>query len=496
MSNSTLVTYKHICKHYDKGRQGKKIEKIFIHHMAGNLTVKQCGNVFDNRPASAHYGVNGSQVGLYVNESDTSWHCGNWDWNTRSIGIELANDGGANWHVSDATIKTAIKLIADICRRAGIKKAIYTGDMNGNICMHKWVCSTSCPGPYLSTKFEYITKEVNKLLDDLPSKYGKLEEDGIGGPDTVGSTQRFLGTTIDFTISGQKKDKRQYFPAFRDDVIEYDDSTSTMVQHLQWLIGVYEDGILKKSTVKALQKFLGIKQSGTWDEATMKAWQHYLNTHKTAKYPKAHAPKTKKTETNKTETTKTDTKTENKTATTAAAASASTKKTDKEAQLQKDIIAACKKVAKRAHKAEYGWRSSPSWDNIDKEGSCVSFVAVVLQILGYLKKGKYIWHNGKGYGTGKVTHATKRMDVQYMKNKTFRQLKKKLKKGDIIMCDDNKSGRPGEGGHIMIFNGTWHTKHNNPYVWDIGTKMYCERNGKPREYDGSHKILAIVRLKV
>lgn len=166
MSNSSLVTYRHITKHKNTGRGGKTISKIFVHHMAGNLTVKQCGSVFDTREASAHYGVNGKNIGQYVDEKDTAWHCGNFNWNQRSIGIELANDGGAStsWHVSATTINTAIKLIADICLRNGIKKLTYTGDMAGNLCMHRWVCSTSCPGQHLATQFKKIADEVNKLI--------------------------------------------------------------------------------------------------------------------------------------------------------------------------------------------------------------------------------------------------------------------------------------------------------------------------------------------
>ena len=166
MSNSSLVTYRRIVTNKTLGRGGNKITKIFVHHMAGNLTVKQCGSVFDNRQASAHYGVNGFTIGQYVDEKDTAWHCGNFYWNQRSIGIELANDGGAgsNWHVSDKTISTAINLIADICKRNGIKKLNYTGDMSGNLCMHRWVASTSCPGPYLATQFKKIASGVNKKL--------------------------------------------------------------------------------------------------------------------------------------------------------------------------------------------------------------------------------------------------------------------------------------------------------------------------------------------
>lgn len=167
MSNSSLTTYTSITSHKSSGRGGKKIDKIFVHHMAGNLTVQQCGNVFKNAQASAHYGVNGANIGRYVDESDTAWHCGNFSYNQRSIGIELANDRGASgsWHVSDKTIETAITLIADICKRNGIKKLNYTGDLSGNLCMHCWVSSTACPGPYMKTKFKYIADQVNKILD-------------------------------------------------------------------------------------------------------------------------------------------------------------------------------------------------------------------------------------------------------------------------------------------------------------------------------------------
>ena len=85
MSRSTLTTHTNITNHKTAGRGGKKIDKIFVHHMAGNLTVQQCGNVFRSAQASAHYGVNGKNVGCYVDEKDTAWHCGNFKYNQRSI---------------------------------------------------------------------------------------------------------------------------------------------------------------------------------------------------------------------------------------------------------------------------------------------------------------------------------------------------------------------------------------------------------------------------
>ena len=167
MSNSSLVSYKSLTSNMSKGRQGKKIDKIFVHHMAGDLSLSTCGSVFKNNPASAHYGIDSQgKIGQYVLEENTAWHCGNWSYNLRSIGIECANDGGAStkWHISDKTVKALIKLLVDICKRNGIKKLNYTGDLKGNLCMHCWCMATACPGPYLKGKFEYIAEQVNKEL--------------------------------------------------------------------------------------------------------------------------------------------------------------------------------------------------------------------------------------------------------------------------------------------------------------------------------------------
>lgn len=172
MSQSSLVDVRMLTSHFgypdgNKGRCGMKIDKIFVHHMAGVLTVEQCGKVFKTREASAHYGVDGrGKIGQYVLEENVAWHTGNYSYNCRSIGIELSNSTGASggWKVSDTAIQRCIDLIVDICRRNGIDRINYTGDLKGNLCMHTWVVATSCPGPYLKTKFKYIAEQVNKKL--------------------------------------------------------------------------------------------------------------------------------------------------------------------------------------------------------------------------------------------------------------------------------------------------------------------------------------------
>ena len=53
MSNSSLVDYTDITSHKTSPRKDK-IRKITIHHMAGNLSVEECGEVFHNRDASTN----------------------------------------------------------------------------------------------------------------------------------------------------------------------------------------------------------------------------------------------------------------------------------------------------------------------------------------------------------------------------------------------------------------------------------------------------------
>ena len=58
MSNSSLVNYVKISPNKTSPRKNK-IDRITIHHMAGNLTVETCGNVFapSSRQASSNYGI-------------------------------------------------------------------------------------------------------------------------------------------------------------------------------------------------------------------------------------------------------------------------------------------------------------------------------------------------------------------------------------------------------------------------------------------------------
>lgn len=179
MSNSSLVDYTLISPNSTNPRRDK-ITKITIHHMAGNLTVEQCGNGFANkaRQASSNYGIGSDgRVGLYVEEKNRSWASSSPANDNQAVTIEVANDVvGGNWHVSDKALAKTIALCTDICRRNGITKLNFTGDTSGNLTMHKYFAATACPGAYLESKFSYIADEVNKKLATESKSQSKTKE--------------------------------------------------------------------------------------------------------------------------------------------------------------------------------------------------------------------------------------------------------------------------------------------------------------------------------
>lgn len=165
MSNSSLVNIK-VPAHsnnYTVGRSGRKIEKIAIHHMAGILTAKQCGGIFQNgsRKASSNYGIGkDAEVGLYVDEENTSYCNSNWDSNCKSVTIETSNSSlGGNYPVSDAVLNKLIELVADIAKRNNLGKLVK----GQNLVWHRMYAATTCPGDYLLSKMDYIAEQANKI---------------------------------------------------------------------------------------------------------------------------------------------------------------------------------------------------------------------------------------------------------------------------------------------------------------------------------------------
>ena len=188
MSDSKLVNYVRISpnRHHPRNH---KIDTITIHHMAGNLTVEDCGRIFQNtkRAASSNYGIGtDGRIGLYVHEEDRAWTSGSPSNDHRAITFEVANDGGApDWHVSDKALESLINLLVDVCKRNGIEKLVWSDNKddrvhhrNGcNMTVHRDFQATACPGPYLYSKQGWIAQQVNKRLeDDEMGSYEQFKE--------------------------------------------------------------------------------------------------------------------------------------------------------------------------------------------------------------------------------------------------------------------------------------------------------------------------------
>lgn len=166
MSNSSLICYTKLSPNCTK-MSNKVNKKITIHHMAGNLSVETCANVFQgSRKASSNYGIGSDgRIGLYVNECDRAWTSSSSANDGQAVTIEVANNSGSpNWTVSDKAYASLINLCVDICRRNKIEEINFTGDKSGNLTMHKWFASTACPGPYLEPRFKNIANEINERL--------------------------------------------------------------------------------------------------------------------------------------------------------------------------------------------------------------------------------------------------------------------------------------------------------------------------------------------
>lgn len=178
-------------KHFTPGRAGRKIEMVVMHHNAGNLTVGDCWQTWQTRPASAHYQVESTgRVGQLVYDRDTAWHAGDSSVNARSIGIEVANcGGGPGWPISDEAVVSAARLAAAICKRYNLGEPVA----GKNIRFHRDFYATACPGQLapggrhhqqFMTECKRFYKELSGVTapKHLATDYDRLSFEQLAGP--------------------------------------------------------------------------------------------------------------------------------------------------------------------------------------------------------------------------------------------------------------------------------------------------------------------------
>lgn len=167
-TNSSLVSYTRISPNRNAPRNNT-IQSIVVHHMAGIMSVEQFGELVanPNRQMSANYAIgNDGRIGLFCPESDRSWCSSSAKVDNRAITIEVSNNVcGEPWSISDAAYTSLIKLCVDICKRNGIKKLEYTGNLNGTLLRHCDIVATACPGTWIKNHTTDLCNKVNAQLN-------------------------------------------------------------------------------------------------------------------------------------------------------------------------------------------------------------------------------------------------------------------------------------------------------------------------------------------
>lgn len=184
-TNSPLVDYTRISPHRGS-RGGHVIDTVSIHCVVGQASVEGLGSLFQTKAASANYGIGADgRVGLYVEEKDRSWCTSNNANDARAVTIECASDARHPYAVNDKVYAKLILLLADICKRNGIERLVWSTNKadrvnhrNGcNMTVHRDYENKACPGQWLYDRHGQIADTVNKTLEDEEMvRYKTIEE--------------------------------------------------------------------------------------------------------------------------------------------------------------------------------------------------------------------------------------------------------------------------------------------------------------------------------
>ena len=152
------------------------------------------------------------------------------------------------------------------------------------------------------------------------------------------------------------------------------------------------------------------------------------------------------------------------------------------------LFKACEDQAEWMKNYTYAWENKPTIKKSRTKGTCVTYVACVLQRVNVLKSGEFIWINNKG----KVEHTNSMMDVTYFSG-TLKSNKSQFQAGDIII-GGNGNINAGGGSHIFILTGKWNG--NNPYIYDNVSAERVKAGRKAvHTIGGGYKVIARIRLK-
>lgn len=177
-----------LTKHFTP-MNNRTIKGFAIHHMIipnrdmnTNDALRTCYDVWQSRPASAHYGVDGDFVAQFVWDKDFAWANANTWANNHLISVEHANatldqPGVDNDYVIDEkTFYNGAKLVAYGHNLYGLRPKMDFAlngviDFSATIFPHGKFYSTACPGPYMH-------RHAQRYFDTVMDIYNTVKRGG------------------------------------------------------------------------------------------------------------------------------------------------------------------------------------------------------------------------------------------------------------------------------------------------------------------------------
>lgn len=137
-------------------------KSVTLHHNGGCLSHYGVLSVWQTRPASAHFDVDGKgAVAQYVRPNEYAWAVGDYQGNMETISIEMANaDTGGIWPVAGVTWRSAARLAGWL-----FAKVIGERPSKSNLFYHHKWSSTACAGPYMDTVYDLVLKDAQAAYD-------------------------------------------------------------------------------------------------------------------------------------------------------------------------------------------------------------------------------------------------------------------------------------------------------------------------------------------
>ena len=167
-------------RNYTKGRRGCSVDYIVVHYTGTNASAHNNLLYFSRNSAgaSAHYFIDtDGTICQSVSEDSIAWHCGNWNRNCHSIGIENVSSGE---DFTDAQKASLRDLVLDIMNRYGISA--------DHVIRHYDVTGKLCPAPYVdSSKWDELHAYITGGSASAPSTPEPSEPSHSDSDDYVGS---------------------------------------------------------------------------------------------------------------------------------------------------------------------------------------------------------------------------------------------------------------------------------------------------------------------